>query len=89
MTSVLDWLQHAACAGRDPRAFFANGCHAREQVKAAKQVCAACPVREECAQWAISTGEKNGVWGGMSQKELRQRRRRFTDRTKSDLREAA
>lgn len=85
----VDWLEHAACAGRDPRAFFANGCHSREQVKAAKQVCAACPVREECAQWAISTGEKNGVWGGMSQKELRKKRRRFTDRTKSDMREAA
>ena len=85
----VDWLEHAACAGMDPRAFFANGCHSREQVQAAKRVCASCPVQATCRDWAITTGERNGVWGGMSQKELRQKRRRFTDRTKSDLREAA
>ena len=89
MIPNLDWLNDAACAGIDSRAFFADGCHSRAQVHAAKKVCAACPVRAECAQWAITTGERNGVWGGMSQKELRQKRRRFTSRAKTDMREAA
>lgn len=89
MIPSLDWLERAACAGIDSRAFFANGCHSREQVHAAKRVCAACPVREQCAQWAIETGERNGVWGGMSQQELRKKRRRFTSRTKASTRAAA
>lgn len=89
MIPNLDWLDHAACASVDSRAFFASGCHSREQVHAAKRVCAMCPVQDACRDYAITTGERNGVWGGMSQKELRQKRRRFTDRTKTDLRETA
>jgi WhiB family redox-sensing transcriptional regulator len=77
MTTSLDWLDHAACAGMDGRAFYANGKHAREQVKAARRICNICPVRAECAAWAIQTGEKWGVWGGMSQQQLRQKRRRL------------
>ncbi|MFE9921607.1 WhiB family transcriptional regulator [Streptomyces sp. NPDC005774] len=83
------WLQEAACAGVDPRAFYAEGHHAVEQVAAAKRICALCPVRPQCAEMAITSGEKWGVWGGMTQTELRQRRRRFTSRAKSDMREAA
>ncbi|MFB8772142.1 WhiB family transcriptional regulator [Streptomyces broussonetiae] len=89
MIPNLDWLADAACAGMDTRAFFSTGRHARAQVNAARRVCAACPVRVQCGQWAIQTGEKWGVWGGMSQRQLRQRRRRFTSRAKTDFREAA
>ncbi|MFJ8049858.1 WhiB family transcriptional regulator [Streptomyces luteogriseus] len=83
MIPNLDWLEHAACAGMDPRAFFSIGNHARAQVNSARKVCATCPVREQCASWAIETGESNGVWGGMSQQELRKKRRRFTNRHKT------
>jgi WhiB family redox-sensing transcriptional regulator len=24
-----------------------------------------CPVRDECLVWAVTTGQKYGVWGGM------------------------
>lgn len=89
MIPNLDWLANAACAGMDSRAFFANGCHARAQVHAAQKVCNACPVQAECRNWAIQTGERNGVWGGMSQQELRRKRLRFTDRSKSTTRESA
>ncbi|MFI9340010.1 WhiB family transcriptional regulator [Streptomyces sp. NPDC052773] len=89
MIRNLDWLQQAACAGLDHRAFFATSRHARAQVNAARRVCAACPVREQCATWAIQTGERWGVWGGMSQQELRRRRRRFTSRAKTSTRAAA
>ena len=84
MIPDLDWLDNAACAGMDQRAFFADGYHSRAQVRAAKKVCAICPVQAACRDWAIATGERNGVWGGMSQKELRQKRRRFTSRAKTD-----
>ena len=88
MIPNLDWLDRAACAGIDSRAFFANGCHARAQVHAAQQVCNTCPVQAECRDWAIQTGERNGVWGGMSQQELRRTRRRFTSRASSTTRAA-
>jgi WhiB family redox-sensing transcriptional regulator len=89
MIPNLDWLANAACAGMDPRAFFATGHHARAQVNAAKRICASCPVRPACETWAIETGERFGVWGGMSQQQLRQRRRRFTSRARTSTRAAA
>lgn len=83
MIQNLDWLDDAACGGMDSRVFFANGCHARAQVHVAQKICAACPVRPACEAWAIETGERFGVWGGMSQRELRRKRRRFTSRAKA------
>ena len=64
----------------DPEAFFADGYHSREQSRAARGVCGACHVRAECAAEAIRNGEHWGVWGGMTQTELRRRVRRFASR---------
>ena len=89
MIPNLDWLADAACAGMDSRAFFANGCHARAQVHEAKKICASCPVQPNCAAFAIETGERWGVWGAMSQQELRRKRRRFTSRAKTSTKAAA
>ena len=30
----------------------------------AKELCATCPVREECLSQALQRGEPHGVWGG-------------------------
>jgi len=38
--------------------------------KAAKMICADCPVRVECLQWAFSH-EKHGIWGGYTAEERR------------------
>jgi WhiB family redox-sensing transcriptional regulator len=81
--STRDWRQQAACIGIDPRAFFSTGHHARAQVDAARAICLTCPVRQQCAAFAIEVGETNGVWGGMSQKQLRQRRRRTRTSTRT------
>ncbi|MFG3085079.1 WhiB family transcriptional regulator [Streptomyces parvulus] len=75
--STFEWMARAACLGIDPRTFFPAGRHATEQVREARKVCGPCPVREQCAAYAIAVGEKHGFWGGMSQKELRQKRRRL------------
>jgi WhiB family redox-sensing transcriptional regulator len=37
----------------------------------AKAVCAMCPVRMECLQYAIDNGEKFGIWGGLNENERR------------------
>lgn len=83
-----DWRDLANCAGTDPRVFYADGHHAREQSQTARRICGNCLVRTACGNWAIRTGERWGVWGGMSQQELRQRRNRFTDGTRKEARAA-
>ena len=34
-----------------------------------KEVCNACPVREDCLEWALTEREPLGVWGGMTSAE--------------------
>ncbi len=39
------------------------------QALRAKAVCAQCPVRMECLEWAIDTRQPHGVWGGLDEHE--------------------
>jgi WhiB family transcriptional regulator, redox-sensing transcriptional regulator len=76
-------LAGAACKGEDPELFFGPSAEfvtTRQQREAkAKAICARCPVRAECLEFALDTREAYGVWGGTSEDErravLRQRRR--------------
>jgi WhiB family redox-sensing transcriptional regulator len=67
-----DWREYAACMGVDPDLFFpVRGASTRE----AKAVCAGCPVRDECLEWAFANHERFGIWGGLSERERRRIRR--------------
>jgi WhiB family redox-sensing transcriptional regulator len=70
---MMDWVQRALCKDEDPELFFPVGATgpAASQITAAKQVCARCPVRLECLEWALSTAQDAGVWGGLSEDERR------------------
>ncbi|WP_141564273.1 WhiB family transcriptional regulator [Mycolicibacterium palauense] len=35
----------------------------------AKQICEICPVKQDCAEFALSNDEQYGVWGGMTEAE--------------------
>ncbi|REF00265.1 WhiB family transcriptional regulator [Thermomonospora umbrina] len=53
----------------------------REQREAkAKDVCAACPVRDACLDWAIAHDERHGTWGGTTSSERAALRRWLTRR---------
>src|SRR6516165_698857 len=67
------WRVHAACRRADPRLFFAAGPSeaAFAQAAQAKRVCAGCPVRAICLDWALTTGREIGVWGGTAPEERR------------------
>jgi len=67
------WQQFAACVNHAGRVDFfpARG----ESTRDAKAVCAACPVREECLEFALRLKVAHGVWGGMSERERRTLRR--------------
>lgn len=73
------WREAAACSGSDTALFFPIG-DEEESAEAAKAVCAACPVAEACLQYALSTNQTEGVWGGMTGAERRRLRRRLRDR---------
>ena len=59
------FLDNAACRGLDPELFYAEGGAA---VAKAKSVCAQCPLRPKCLEWAIAR-EEFGVWGGTTARE--------------------
>lgn len=44
---------------------------ATKAVADAKAICQECPVRPECLERAITTGETHGIWGGCDEHELR------------------
>lgn len=70
--SELTWQQFANCLGVDPDLFFPErGASTRE----AKEVCRSCVVRADCLEFAITNGEKFGIWGGLSERERRRIRR--------------
>ncbi len=73
----MDWVRKARCIGIDPELFFPVGSTgpALAQVEAAKAVCRACPVRPECLEWSLVTGQDSGVWGGTSEEERRDLRK--------------
>jgi WhiB family transcriptional regulator, redox-sensing transcriptional regulator len=73
----LAWRSKAACQGLDPTIFYPA--EDDDAAAAAKAICAACPVREPCLEYALVNRERDGVWGGCTEKErrriLRQRRK--------------
>jgi WhiB family transcriptional regulator, redox-sensing transcriptional regulator len=72
------WRTQAACRGEDPELFFPIGTTGPvlEQIAEAKEVCARCPVRDACLDFALSTGQAYGIWGGLTEDERRSLRRR-------------
>jgi len=67
------WRNLTACRDKDPDLFFpvAGGGSAVTQVAEAKQVCAGCPVRPACLDWALRHRQEFGVWGGVTEEERR------------------
>jgi WhiB family redox-sensing transcriptional regulator len=73
----MDWVHRARCKDEDPELFFPIGTAgpAAAQIEEAKAICMQCEVRSECLEWAMSTGQDAGVWGGLSEEERRALRR--------------
>ena len=73
-----DWRDEAACSSSaDTSLFFPVGVTglAELQIDDAKAVCRSCPVRETCLEFAITTNQEYGVWGGTGEDERRDLRR--------------
>jgi WhiB family redox-sensing transcriptional regulator len=71
------WRQHAGCRGIDPDVFHPVS---EEDAEEPKAICAVCPVRQPCLEHALVHREREGVWGGLTERE---RRRLIRQRRKS------
>jgi WhiB family redox-sensing transcriptional regulator len=72
-----EWMNEARCRGTRPTEFFPSD---GVGVESAQRVCATCPVRLECLEYALTNRIEHGVWGGASERERRRilrRRREF------------
>jgi WhiB family redox-sensing transcriptional regulator len=87
------WRARAACRGKDPEQFFGpdGETPAQQAVREAQAIviCAQCPVRATCLQWAMDTNTKQGVWGGTGEAERARTRRQRTRHAAKARRRAA
>ena len=76
MHHFIPWQERARCREYDPEVFFPEkGGSSRE----AKRICADCPVKAPCLEYALRNRIDHGVWGGTSERERRRilKRRRL------------
>ncbi|MCV7252841.1 WhiB family transcriptional regulator [Mycobacterium hackensackense] len=66
-----DWRNRARCRDSDPDLFFhpdgERSQARRRRLALAREICTTCPVKWECAGFALDNGEDFGIWGGMSE----------------------
>jgi WhiB family redox-sensing transcriptional regulator len=71
------WQLKAACRGPQAAVFFPPTSFERKDEKEdrevrAKAICATCPVRKPCLEYAIRIREPHGIWGGLNEMERKQ-----------------
>ena len=75
------WRELAACRGTDLNLFFPER---GESAEPARQVCAACPVRQPCLDYAITNRISDGIWGGLTERERRALQSRWVRASRRD-----
>lgn len=67
-----EWYENSLCSSpyyaKYKEYFFSEDA---VEVAEAKEICAACPVRQQCLQSALNNKEVWGVWGGRDEIEIR------------------
>ena len=80
-----EWRELGSCRKLATSMFFPIGQTGEAEVKIAraKKVCVTCPVRQQCLEFAITTNQEYGVWGGHSEEERRVIRRQWRARQRA------
>ncbi len=70
------WQAKAACRGPQTSLFFPPSHFERKDDKElresrAKAICATCPVKRSCLEYAVRIKEPHGIWGGLNEVERR------------------
>jgi WhiB family redox-sensing transcriptional regulator len=65
------WRAAGACATAELDLFFptGHGITTGRRTRTAIQLCAGCEVRRQCLEFAVTTGEEYGIWGGTTPEE--------------------
>ena len=72
------WMARGRCQDVHPSTFFPSD---GVGVEIARRICAECPVRSLCLEYALENRIDHGVWGGASERERRRiARQRRLDR---------
>lgn len=75
VSGLWEWQLRAACRGMASAVFYAppgeRGNRRRTRERQAQLICEGCPVRQQCAEFALTLGEAYGVWGGLTETERR------------------
>ena len=71
------WQAKAACRGPQSSVFFPPSHFERKDEKEAREarakaICATCPVRRPCLDYALRIREPHGIWGGLNEVERKQ-----------------
>ncbi len=70
-----EWQYEGSCNNYDPEIFYLpyniRMSQKREYISRAKAICAECPVAEQCREFALTTEQEFGIWGGLSEDERR------------------
>ncbi len=72
-----DWQGDALCRGNQAHLFFPPSTIERKDERErretkARAICAVCPVRRDCTDYAMEIREPYGIWGGYTETERRQ-----------------
>jgi WhiB family redox-sensing transcriptional regulator len=75
-----DWMARGNCREVPPATFFPSD---GVGVEIARKICATCPVKSPCLEYALRNRIDHGVWGGTSERERRRiaRQRRLARQT--------
>jgi WhiB family transcriptional regulator, redox-sensing transcriptional regulator len=66
---TMSWRDSAACLNDgDPDAWFAD-VREKARIRHALATCGGCPVRTQCLDFAIASGERYGIWGGLTEQD--------------------
>ena len=73
-----EWREHAACLPYPAILFFGmddneGPAERHQREEEAKAICTGCIVRTECLDYALTTREAYGIWGGLTELERKAR----------------
>lgn len=61
-----EWMTRAACLDWPPELWFPVE---TRDTGSAVAICSTCPVRSECLAWALENRIREGVWGGLTERQ--------------------
>ena len=80
-----DWRAVAACRDTDPDLFFPVGTTgpAIDQIERPRPCAANARRKAPCLEFALTTNQDSGIWGGTSEEERRKLRRQWLAATRA------